>query len=113
MDMKTRWNSTMELLEHTYQLWEFTDEWLQNPKYTEYRPLFTTEDEWMIVKYVIEVLRPFGYWTLWMTKRHTVTCNHVIPVYNDRFYHMDGVMEDFAKKKTPWKEDLYFAVKLA
>jgi hypothetical protein len=29
------------------------------------------------------------------------------------FDHMDGVMRAFAKKKTPWKEDLFFAVKLA
>jgi hypothetical protein len=24
---------------------------------------------------------------------------------------MDGAMQDLAKKKTPWKEDLFFAVK--
>ena len=29
------------------------------------------------------------------------------------FDHMDGVMRALAKKKTPWKEDLLFAVKLA
>jgi hypothetical protein len=29
------------------------------------------------------------------------------------FDHMDGVMLALAKKKTPWKEDLFFAVKLA
>jgi hypothetical protein len=29
------------------------------------------------------------------------------------FDHMDGVMRAFAKKKNPWKEDLFFAVKLA
>jgi hypothetical protein len=48
-----------------------------------------------------------------MSKMHTVTLHHVITVYNDRFDHMDGVMRDLAKKKTPWKEDLFFAVKLA
>jgi len=26
---------------------------------------------------------------------------------------MDGIMRAFTKKKTPWKEDLFFAVKLA
>jgi hypothetical protein len=113
MDVKTRWNSTLELLECAYHLREFTREWLQNPKYSEYRPQFTTQDEWMIVKYVMEVLRPFQYWTLWMSKRHTVTLHHVITVYNDMFDHMDGVMRALAKKKTPWKEDLFFAVKLA
>jgi hypothetical protein len=29
------------------------------------------------------------------------------------FDHMDGVMQALAKKKTPWREDLFFAVKLA
>ena len=48
-----------------------------------------------------------------MSKRHTVTLPHVITVYNDMFDHMDGVMRALAKNKTPWKEDLFFAVKLA
>jgi len=34
-------------------------------------------------------------------------------VYNDMFNHMDGVIRALAKKKTPWKEDLFFPVKLA
>jgi len=29
------------------------------------------------------------------------------------FDHIDGVMRALAKKKTQWKEDLFFAVKLA
>jgi len=113
MNVKTRWNSTLELLDCAYHLQKFTREWLQNPKYTEYWPLFTTQDEWTIVKYVMEVLRPFRYWTLWMLMRHTVTLHHVITVYNDMFDHMDGMIRALAKKKTQWKEDLFFAVKLA
>jgi len=113
IDVKTRWNSTLEFLERAYRLREFTCEWLQNPKYSEYWPLFTTQDEWTIVKYIIEVLRPFRYWTLWMSKRYTVTLHHVITVNNNIFDQMVGGMRAFAKKKTQWKEDLYFAVKLA
>jgi hypothetical protein len=106
-------NSTLELLEPAYRLREFTREWFQNPKHAEYRPLFTTPDEWTIVKYVMEVLRPFRHWTLWMSKRHTDTLHYVITVYNDMFDHMDGVMRALAKKKTPKKEFLLSAVKLA
>jgi len=42
MDVKTRWNSTLELLERAYRLREFTRQLLQNSKYDEYQPLFTT-----------------------------------------------------------------------
>jgi hypothetical protein len=92
MDVKTRWKSSLELLKRTYSFQEFTCEWLQNPKYAEYRALFTTQDEWTIVKYVLEALRPFQYWTLWKSKRHTVTLHHIIKVYNHMINHMDGVM---------------------
>ena len=47
-----------------------------------------------------------------MSKRHTVTLHHVITVHNDMFDHMNAMMRALAKK-TPWKEDLFFAVKLA
>jgi len=113
MDVKTSWNCTRKLPEHGYRSREFTCEWLQNPKYPEYRPPFTSQVEWTIVKYVMEVLKTFRYWTLWMSKWHTVTLHHVIAVYNDMFNHMDAMMRALAKKNTPWKEDLFIAVKLA
>ena len=112
-DVKTRWNSALQLLEPAYRFRESTREWLQHLQSSQYQPLFTTEDEWTIVMYVMEVLRSFRYWTLWMSKRHTVSLHHVITVYNDMFDHMDGVMRALAKKKTRWKEDLFFAVKIA
>jgi len=48
-----------------------------------------------------------------MSKRHTVTLHHVFTVHNDMFDNIDGVMRAAAKKSTQWKEDLYFAVKVA
>ena len=48
-----------------------------------------------------------------MSKRHTVTLYHVMKVHNAMFEHMDGVMRVLAKKKSQWKEDLFFYVKLA
>jgi len=62
---------------------------------------------------MLEVLRPFQYWTLWMSKTNIVTLYHVITIYNDMINHMDGVMRVLARKKTQWKEDLYFAMKVA
>ena len=48
-----------------------------------------------------------------MSKSNTVTLHHGITVYNAMIDHMDGVMRAMAKKKTPWKEGMLFAVKLA
>jgi len=39
--------------------------------------------------------------------------HHVLRVYNDMFDHMDGVTRASATKKTQWKEDLFFSMKLA
>jgi len=48
-----------------------------------------------------------------MSKRHTVTMYHINTVYNNMFHHMDGVTRALPKKKTQWKDDLFFAMKLA
>jgi len=45
MDVKTLWNLTLELLERAWRLHEFTHEWLENPKYSDYWPLFRTQGE--------------------------------------------------------------------
>jgi len=113
MDVMKQWNWILEMLERAYWLREFTRECLQNPKYTDNQPLFCTQDGWTIVQYVMEVLRQFWYWTLWMSKRHSVTLPHIITVYNDIIDHMDGVKRALAMKKTAWKEDFFLAVKLA
>jgi len=111
MDGTTHWNLTLKLLERTDSSCAFTWEWLKNLIYGDYRPLFTIQDECTTVKYVMEASWPFQYWTLCMSKEHTVTQHHVITVYNHMFNHMDGVMWALPKMKTQWKKDLYFAVK--
>jgi len=70
-------------------------------------------DEWTIVQYFMEVLKPFRYWTLWMSQRHKVTLHHVSTVYNDMFDHMDRIMRALAQMKTQWKEDLLYTIDLA
>jgi hypothetical protein len=67
----------------------------------------------MIVTYVMEVLKPFRYWTIWISKRNTVTLHPVITVDNDTFIDVHAVMRALAEKKTRWIEDFCFALKLA
>ena len=46
-------------------------------------------------------------------ERLMFTLHHVITGYNDMFDHMHGIKIAFAKNRTPWKEDLFFAVMFA
>jgi hypothetical protein len=113
MDVKTHWNSILELLERANRLRDFTHKWLKNQKYNHSCALYTTPDYWVIVKYVMEVLKPFRYWTLSMSKRCAVILHHVITIYNDIFDSLDSVMGALTKKKTQWMEDLFFALTFA
>jgi len=112
IDVKSGWNSTLEGLGQGDWSWEFTPEWPQNQKYNDYRPLVTTQNTGPIVKYIIEVLSQIWYWTLSMSKMHIVPLHSLITVHNDMCDYMDGIMPAWAKMRTEWKEDLYFAFKI-
>ena len=111
LDVKTRWNSTLAMLERAYRLKSYTCWWLI--EYPQYQGLFTTDDEWKAVEYVLQVLLPFRYWTLWMSKRKTITLHRVISIYNAMFDHMDSVLKALSKKKVQWKKDIHRAVRCA
>ena len=100
MDVKILSNSTLEFPKHIYRFHEFTPKLLTNTKYSDYQPLLTPQNEQTIVKYVMELLWPFRYWTPQILKWHTVTLQHVITVSNNMSDHMDGLMQALAKKKT-------------
>jgi hypothetical protein len=59
------------------------------------------------------VVRPFQYWTLWMSKWHKGTLYYDTTIYNSMLHDMDRVMRLLAKNMTQWKEDIYSAVKVA
>jgi hypothetical protein len=59
MEVKTLSNSTLEFLEGAYHLRVFMCKWLQTSKQSDYNPLFRTQDEWTILKFVMDVFKPF------------------------------------------------------
>lgn len=111
MDLKTRWIWTPQLLDLANQFWEVTRELLQNPTNHDFQLLFTSHEQWTIVKYEMEVLRPFWYWTLWMSKWPLVTPCHIITIFNYIIDSMAGTILYLAKTKAQWKQDWILAVK--
>jgi len=49
VEVQTWWNLTLELLEQAHRWWDVTRKWVQNRKYSDYWPHFTTQDEWTMV----------------------------------------------------------------
>jgi len=48
-----------------------------------------------------------------MSKMHTVRLHPHITVYSDMFNHMDAIIRNLVEKKNQWKQELFFAMKLA
>lgn len=108
LDVQTRWNSTLVMLQRAYRLKSYTAQWLQNlePKDHHLRVLHTTPQEWVALEYLMTILEPMQYWTLAMSKRRDITLHLVITLYNDMFNHFDRVISTLSHKRAEWKQDL-------
>ena len=103
-DVKTRWNSMLNMLERSVRLREFIKDWLQT--YPEFSPLWPTPEEWKQVEYILEVLQPIRFWTLWMSKTRGVTIHRVFQVYQDIFDHLEMQIAKLERKRMQWKVDI-------
>jgi len=96
-DVKTRWISTLNMLERTGRLREFTKDWLQT--YAEFTPRWSTPEQWRQIEYILEVLQPIRFWTLWMSKTRGVTNHRVFQVYQDILDHLEMQISKLERKR--------------
>ena len=103
-DVKTRWNSPLNMLERSLRLREFTKDWLQT--YAQFTPLWSTPEESRQIEYILEVLQPIRFCTLWMSKTCGVTIHWVFQAYQDIFDHLEMQISQLERKRMQWKVDI-------
>jgi len=110
-DVKTRWNSTLIMLERALRMKNFTREWIK--EYQAYAPLWSTPCEWKQVEYILQVLEPIRFCTLWMSKTRGPTIHRVFQVYDTIFDHLDNQITALEKKRIRWKVEIREALEKA
>jgi len=103
-DVTTRWNSTLNMMERSVRLREFTKDWLQT--YAEFTPLRSPQDEGRQIEYILELLQLVRFWTLWMSKTRGVTIHWVFQVYQDIFDHFEMQISKLERKRMQWNVDI-------
>jgi len=92
------------MLESSVQLREFTMDSLQT--YAEFTPLWSTPEELWQIEYILKVLQPIRYWTLWMSQTRGVTIHRVFQVYQDIFDYLEMQISKLERNRMQWKIDI-------
>jgi len=90
---------------------DFSREWIK--EYQAYAPLWSTPCEWKQVEYILQVLEPIRFCTLWMSKTRGPTIHRVFQVYDTIFDHLDNQISILEKKRMRWKVDIRQALENA
>lgn len=108
LDVKTRWNSTHDMIARMYRLKMYQKPWLA--KFPELNYLCVTNDEWRAMEYVLSVMEPFKYWTLVLSQRHSPSIHQIVAIYDNVFNHFDAMLAALHVKSLPWKKEIHRAV---
>ena len=110
-DVSTRWNSTLLMLDRALALKGYIRYWVE--RYPAYRGLLLTEDEWLLVEDVLEILYPFRFYTLWISTTKSVTIHRSLEVYNSIILHLKRRSDELKDASLDWKVELREAIEKA
>lgn len=108
-DVKTRWDSTCHMLIRARILRSTIDEYTQKEA-----PQFKLSfSEWKQVEYLIDLTRPFSYYTTTIGQTKDVTICHVFAIYDALFSSLHEALELIQSKIYPWTPNIVEGVQAA
>ena len=85
-DVKTRWNSTFDMLVRARRLKLVIEQWIARDQ--KFVALLLTQDEWRQIDEAILFLKPFSDYTHAISSATNATIHNAFFIYNDIFDHI-------------------------
>src|SRR5215207_2907009 len=98
-DVRTRWGSTVRMLQRACRKRHIIKEWLKHPKNVNLQYLYPTSDEWKQVEYVITILHPFHKYTYLLSNTSDTTIDLAWSIYNNLFDHLEDIKQKLERKR--------------
>ena len=112
-DVKTRWNSTYDMLARALTLKSTLKQWLQREDNRRFRNLTMTEAEWQQVRYLLILLKPFKDFTLAVSSSREASIHLASFVLQRLRQHLLRMRRAIATTGFPWASDFNQALDAA
>lgn len=87
MDVSTRWDSTCIMMVRAIRLRDAIDRFCQD--YTPAKPFALNSLEWKKIGYLIDIVRPFNFFTTTIGKSTNITLPYVLRIYDELFERLN------------------------
>ena len=109
-DVRTRWNSTFDMLFRAWILRSKIGTWIRQNPDKRFEPLKITSQEWTLVQNLLRVLKPFKEWTESISQTKGATIHKGWFLLNLIAGHLIRYQNFFEQRDPPWAVNIIEAL---